>query len=162
MNNIKLFRRRFVPDEIVELKDDKILLIENGIIVTRWDTLKPRKDIDHGFSAYFINDGIKVSKIFDADNNLVHWYCDIINTSYNETEQTYTFNDLMIDVIVMPDGSVKVVDLDEFADVLDDTLLPVSVMTGALKHTNNLLTTIYSGHFNQYTDILDRVINKCK
>ncbi|MBQ2320552.1 MAG: DUF402 domain-containing protein, partial [Lachnospiraceae bacterium] len=66
MTNLKLFRRRFIPEEIVELKDDKILSIDktNNIIITKWNVLKPRNDIDHGISAYFINDGIKVSKIF--------------------------------------------------------------------------------------------------
>lgn len=48
MTNLKLFRRRFIPEEIVELKDDKILSMDknNNIIITKWNVLKPRNDID--------------------------------------------------------------------------------------------------------------------
>ena len=157
MTNLKLFRRRFIPEEIVELKDDKILSIDkiNNIIITTWNVLKPRNDIDHGISAYFINDGIKVSKIFNSDGNLVYWYCDIIETVHDNN--TYTFNDLLIDIIIHPDGKVEVVDMDEFADVMENGILTNNTIAKALRCANSLLKDIYSGNFGKYTRYIEKI-----
>ena len=102
MSRPRLFRRRFIPDENIELKDDMILALEPNLIITSWNVLKPRRDISRGVSAYFIDKGIKVSKVFDNAGQMVYWYCDIIETHYDEKENTYTFNDLLIDVVVYP------------------------------------------------------------
>ena len=157
MTNLKLFRRRFIPEEIVELKDDKILSMDknNNIIITKWNVLKPRNDIDHGISAYFINDGIKVSKIFNSDGNLVYWYCDIIETVHDNN--TYTFNDLLIDIIIHPDGKVEVVDMDEFADVMENGILTNHTIAKALRCANSLLKDIYSGNFEKYTRYIEKI-----
>ncbi len=157
MTNLKLFRRRFIPEEIVELKDDKILSMDknNNIIITKWNVLKPRNDIDHGISAYFINDGIKVSKIFNSDGNLVYWYCDIIETVHDNN--TYTFNDLLIDIIIHPDGKVEVVDMDEFADVMENGILTNNTIAKALRCANSLLKDIYSGNFEKYTRYIEKI-----
>lgn len=157
MDNIRLFRRRFIPEETIELKDDIIIMAENGIIITKWNVLKPRNDINNGISAYFTNDGIKVSKIFNQNGRLVYWYCDIIETIHNETNNTFTFNDLLIDILVYPDGHVEVVDMDEFADAMEDGILPVSVITQALRSADALLKTIYSGNFSKYTDYIENI-----
>lgn len=83
--------------------------------MTKWNILKPRKDIDHGISVYYMKEGFKISKVFDAADRLVYWYCDIIETEYRPNENTYIFHDLLIDVLIYPDKHVEVVDLDEFA-----------------------------------------------
>ena len=44
MDEIKLYRRRFIPEETVFLKDDIIEKADGDIIITRWKTLKPRKE----------------------------------------------------------------------------------------------------------------------
>lgn len=157
MTNLKLFRRRFIPDETVELKDDIILSMDNNnnIIITKWNVLKPRNDIDHGISAYFINDGIKVSKIFNSDGDLVYWYCDIIETIHDNN--TYTFNDLLIDIIIHPDGKVEVVDMDEFADVMENGILTNNTIAKALRCANSLLKDIYSGNFEKYTRYIEKI-----
>lgn len=156
MKQVRLFRRRFLPDELTELKDDTILSMSEDVIITRWNVLKPRKDISHGVSAYFIKLGIKVSKIYDADQNLVYWYCDIIDTKIDTEQNTYTFNDLLIDVLVYPDGHVEVVDMDEFADMIEQNVLNQNTSILTLRQTNNLLHLIYSGKFSQLTDYIER------
>ena len=100
METIHLYRRRYMPDETVELKDDLILYRDDNILVTKWNILKPRKDIDHGISVYYMKDGFKISKVFDANDKLVYWYCDIIETEYRPEENTYIFHDLLIDVLI--------------------------------------------------------------
>ena len=43
-----LYRKRLIPDECVRLKDDEILSFDDDIIVTKWCTLHPKHDLDHG------------------------------------------------------------------------------------------------------------------
>lgn len=158
MSRPRLFRRRFIPDENIELKDDMILALEPNLIITSWNVLKPRRDISHGVSAYFIDKGIKVSKVFDNAGQMVYWYCDIIETHYDEKENTYTFNDLLIDVVVYPDGQVEVLDMDEFADAMEQGILSVGTIAHAMRATDDLLHTIYAGEFEKYTHYIDDML----
>ena len=158
MSRPRLFRRRFIPDENIELKDDMILALEPNLIITSWNVLKPRRDISRGVSAYFIDKGIKVSKGFDNAGQMVYWYCDIIETHYDEKENTYTFNDLLIDVIVYPDGQVEVLDMDEFADAMEQGILSVGTIAHAMRATDDLLHTIYAGEFEKYTHYIDDML----
>ena len=158
MSRPRLFRRRFIPDENIELKDDMILALEPNLIITSWNVLKPRRDISRGVSAYFIDKGIKVSKVFDNAGQMVYWYCDIIETHYDEKENIYTFNDLLIDVVVYPDGQVEVLDMDEFADALEQDILSVGTIAHAMRATDDLLHTIYAGEFEKYTHYIDDML----
>lgn len=158
MSRPRLFRRRFIPDENIELKDDMILALEPNLIITSWNVLKPRRDISRGVSAYFIDKGIKVSKVFDNAGQMVYWYCDIIETHYDEKENSYTFNDLLIDVVVYPDGQVEVLDMDEFADAMEQGILSVGTIAHAMRATDDLLHTIYAGEFEKYTHYIDDML----
>ncbi len=157
MNDYKLFRKRFIPDEIVELKDDIIISLdkEKNILLTKWKVLKPRSDIDTGISAYFMDEGFKISKEYNKENELVYWYCDIIDTDYDENTKSYIFTDLLADVLIYPDNSVKVVDLDEIGTALETGLCDSCLMSKSLKITSKLLDIIYSGNF----DSLSHYIN---
>lgn len=158
MSRPRLFRRRFIPDENIELKDDMILALEPNLIITSWNVLKPRRDISRGVSAYFIDKGIKVSKVFDNAGQMVYWYCDIIETHYDEQENIYTFNDLLIDVVVYPDGQVEVLDMDEFADAMEQGILSVGTIAHAMRATDDLLHAIYAGEFEKYTHYIDDML----
>ena len=140
-----------MPDEITELKDDTIIMATDDVIITKWDVLKPRKDISTGISAYFLKKGIKVSKVFDSNGSLVYYYCDIIETLHDNDRDEYTFNDLLIDVLVYPDGHVEVVDMDEFADIMEHGTLSNDIIAKALRTTDYLLKLIYSGNFSELT-----------
>ena len=135
-----------------------ILALEPNLIITSWNVLKPRRDISRGVSAYFIDKGIKVSKVFDNAGQMVYWYCDIIETHYDEKENIYTFNDLLIDVIVYPDGQVEVLDMDEFADAMEQGILSVGTIAHAMRATDDLLHTIYAGEFEKYTHYIDDML----
>lgn len=159
MEKTRLFRRRYLPDEMIELKDDEILSASREIIVTKWDVLKPRKDIAKGYSAYFLNQGVKLSKVYGPAGNLVYWYCDIIKPEIDRAAGTYIFHDLLIDVLIYPDGTVKVVDLDEFADVMEQGILDAADYLVALRSTDTLLKKIYDGeefsHMKKYIEDLE-------
>ena len=78
-DNPVLYRKRMIPEECVLLKDDKVLELTDDIIITKWNTLKPKRELHHGFSCYFLKHGFKVSKFYRADNSLMYWYCDIVD-----------------------------------------------------------------------------------
>ena len=63
--------------------------------------------------------------------------------------------DLLADVIIMPDGTVKVVDLDELADAFEQGILSASALNAALKHLNRLLSLIYDNRFCTLQNELD-------
>ncbi len=144
-----LFRKRLIPEECIELKDDIIIYMDDNIIVTKWHALKPKKDLHHGLSCYFLKEGYKISKFYTQDNTLLYWYCDIIDYSYSASENSYLFTDLLADVIIYPDGFVKVVDLDEFAEALDTARLSVDTLKLALIRLSNLLDIIYADKFEK-------------
>ena len=146
-----LYRKRLIPEECIPLKDDIILYMDDEIIVTKWNTLKPRKDFHHGYSCYFLKEGYKVSKFLAMDDSLVYWYCDIIDFEYRSDDNAYIFRDLLADVIVMPDGFVKVVDLDEFEQALEAGTLNELDVRRALRSLSKLLNIIYDGHFESLT-----------
>lgn len=156
MENITLYRRRLIPDEIVHLKDDVVLYHDDTVIITKWKTIKPRRDMDHGFSAYLLKEGIKVSKFYRADNSLLYWYCDIVDYEYDAATNSYTSTDLLTDVVLYPDGQIRVLDLDELAEASVKDMITKDQLHSALVRTDKLLNTMYQKTFDQYTKLIDR------
>lgn len=153
MGNTTIYRKRLIPNELILLKNDEILFLSEDVLVTKWNVLKPRKDFVRGYSCYFLNKGYKISKFIDENNQLLYYYCDIIDTDYNKETDTYIFTDLLVDVIIYPDGFVKVVDIDEISQALDENLITLDMTKRALIQLNSLLNIIYSGNLNGLTDI---------
>jgi protein associated with RNAse G/E len=159
MDQIHLYRKRYVPEELIYLKDDIILYQSDDIIITKWNTLKPRCDIFCGVSAYFMGAGYKVSKIYNKSMEVVYWYCDIIEIKKDFNQNSIISEDLMIDVKVYEDGRVEVVDVSELADGFDSHKISAVTVSRALRSLDALLKIIYSGNFNtlqQYINDAER------
>lgn len=148
MNDLKIYRRRLIPDECILLKDDVILDRTDDHIVTKWNTLKPRRDFHHGYSCYFLNLGFKVSKFYREDDTLLYWYCDIVDYTYQEAENALIVTDLLADVVVYPDGYTRVLDLNELAIALEKNLCEPWIITQALRKLDSLLNLIYDDKFD--------------
>lgn len=155
MSELKLYRRRFVPNETIYLKDDEILYCDEEIIITKWVVFRPKEEFDHGVSCYYLKKGFKISKFLNNKNETVYYYCDIIETEYKEKENTYIFHDLLADVIVYNDGFVKVVDLEELSDCLESDIISVERVKNALRQLNDLLQIIYTNGFKELTKVLE-------
>lgn len=140
-----LYRRRLIPDECILLKDDLILLCDDAHIVTSWTTLHPKNDLHHGSSCYFLKEGFKLSRFCREDGSLLYWYFDIVDYEYKETTNELTVIDLLADVIIEPDGFVKVIDLDELVQASDGGRISTETLKESLLKLNHLLTLIYSG-----------------
>jgi hypothetical protein len=89
-----------------------------------------------------------VSRFCREDDSLLYWYCDIVDYDYDERTDTYVVTDLLADVIVYPDGFVKVVDLDELVTARESSLLSEQMLDKSLLRLNHLLETIYAGKFD--------------
>ena len=157
---LQLYRKRIIPNEIVHLKNDTILVNNADLIITSWNALKQREDISTGVSAYFINESFKISKIFNHSGSLVYWYCDIIDTTYDESNNSYIFTDLLADVLIYPDETIKVLDLNEVGEALLSNAISKETASRALQLTDRLLTIIYNGEFSKYKTIVDNAIKK--
>lgn len=156
MSNLKLYRQRFIPREKILLKDDVIVSHTEDILITSWKTLNPKTSFSHGVSCYFLKEGIKVSKFYRADDTLLYYYCDIIETRYDADDNALTVIDLLADVIVYPDSSFHVMDLDELALAHEQGLIDASMLLNSLRQLNQLLTAIQTGHFSDYTAPLEQ------
>lgn len=153
-----LYRKRIIPEECILLKDDKILFQDKEIIVTGWNSLKPKRELHHGYSCYYLNEGFKVSKFLRRDDSLMFWYCDIVEYEYFQETNTYIVTDLLADVEVSPDGFVKVVDLDELAEALERRLISEETLKKAMLQLNNLLQIIYAGDFGRLQTPIEQAI----
>jgi protein associated with RNAse G/E len=151
----KLIRKRLIPSEIIPLDDDEILYCSDSVIVTAWKTLHPKAEFSHGYSCYFLREGWKVSRFYKQDGSLCYIYCDIITSDFDKSTDTWTFTDLLADVIIENDGFVRVVDLDELAEAFQKKILSNDDLTSILLKLNALLSRIYSGTFKELLSVLD-------
>ncbi|TCL61032.1 hypothetical protein EDD76_101129 [Kineothrix alysoides] len=158
MTNPILYRKRIMPDECILLKDDIIVTCNDEVIITKWNALKPKKDLHHGYSCYFLKQGFKVSKFYREDGSLLYWYCDIVEYIYDEAKNTLTSLDLLADVIIYPDGFVKVVDLDELVIALDKELVQSDLVKKCLFRLNHLLQIIYAGKFSALQKYIEDIL----
>lgn len=159
MKEWNIYRKRLIPNECIPLKNDIILYGDDSILITKWNTLKPRSDFHHGYSCYYLKEGCKVSRFYKEDGSLLYWYCDII-THTVENENDLIITDLLADVIVYPDGFVQVLDLDELCDAKEKGLITVDEFFLSIKQLGSLLDTIYSGHLEQFaSSLLEKIQN---
>lgn len=157
MDNPILYRKRIIPDECVLLKDDIIISCDEDRIVTKWNALHPKKDLHHGASCYFLKEGFKVSKFCKEDDSLMYWYCDIVDFHYEKMTNELIVTDLLADVIIYPDGFVKVVDIDEMVEALESRSISLDTLKTSLVNLDRLLSIIYSKNFDSLTKYINEV-----
>ena len=154
----KLYRKRYMPREVVHLKDDIITYQGENVMVTKWDVLHPKAKFSHGVSCYYMDKGWKVSKFLNKIDELVYYYCDIIDTTYNQEENFYVFTDLLADVIIYEDGFVKVVDLGEIAEALEEKIITDREAKLALSRLDALLEVIYNGGLPEMIAFMEKKV----
>lgn len=147
MKQPSILRTRYIPFETVDISSDELLLRDENILVTRWKAIKPRADISGGISYTFLKEGIKISRFYDAEKKFAYWYCDIIDVLYDKELDRYTLVDLLLDVKLMPDGTMKVLDADELAIALEEGLITQEQACRSLKKMDSILQSIYKKSF---------------
>lgn len=153
-----LYRKRLIPNECVLLKDDIIWEVTDEHILTKWKTLKPKKVLHHGDSCYYLNKGVKVSRFYTEDNFLICWYCDIVSYAWSEDKSSLISTDLLLDILVYPDNTFKILDMDELAQAHVEGLISDELMQLSLFTANNLLNDIYDNTFHEiYTPVFGKL-----
>lgn len=147
-----MYRKRYIPDEIKSLEKDEILYMSDDVIVTKWDTFRPKKNFSNGISCTFVNKGFKISKFMDNNGKLVYYYCDIIHSDYYKEENKWIFTDLLADVKIYPDGRTEIVDLDEVSEALKSGIISTETVCELMENLNSLLGLIYSGEWRKMTE----------
>ena len=71
----------------------------------------------------------------------------------------FIMTDLLADVLIYPDGFVKVIDLEELVTALDEGLLSLNQLKTSISTLDHLLQLIYSGEFKKYQDFLESFEN---
>ena len=155
MNISKIYRRRIIPQDCILLKDDIIVAQDEETVITKWHTLNPKPAFSHGCSCFFLNEGLKVSKVYRSDNSLLRWYCDIVEYAFDPGEESMTYTDLLADVIIDSQGMVKVVDLDELAEAMEHDWITKEQTVHCLRNLNGLLALIYRDKFERLQTKLD-------
>lgn len=65
--------------------------------------------------------------------------------------------DLLADVVVYPDGEVRILDLDELSKAHETGLLTDSQLHDSLNRLHKLLSYIYAGRFGQLQTVLENL-----
>lgn len=149
MTTPALYRKRLIPNECILLKDDIILEMNDDYILTKWSTLKPKKTLHHGESCYYLHKGVKISRFYAKDDSFICWYCDIVSYEWNKEKTSLFATDLLLDILVYPDGSFKMLDMDELAQAHAEKLISDTLLQSSLFIANRLLHEIYDDNFHK-------------
>lgn len=144
---MKIYRKRYVPDEIIDISGDEVVYRDENKLITKWQPIKPRDDIGSGTSCVYFNKGYKISKFFNKDGSFKFWYCDIITHEYYKDEDKYIIIDLLLDVIVYEDGHYEILDEEELEDALKEGIITEEIKIEAKQKLNSLLEIIKDGRF---------------
>lgn len=151
----RIYRKRFIPLELISLDKDTILHLDDKIMVSQWNTIHPKHDLSHGSSLFMFDKGYKISKFYSHNNSLLYYYCDIVTFEKDTANNSLIICDLLADIIIKNDGSYEILDLDELGDALMQGLIDDSTVSDALHKLNNLIQDIKSGAIHEYLDILE-------
>lgn len=160
LETLKLYRERIIPSECILLKSDQVVSCTKDHLITTWKTLHPKAAFDHGSSLYDFVHGLKISKFYKPTGELLYWYCDIVSYSYDADKNELYVKDLLADVIIQPDGTYKVVDLDELALAFQEDHITKEEMLACLRQLNQLLDYIQTDDLSALQDVLTRAEEK--
>ncbi|MFZ5989451.1 MAG: DUF402 domain-containing protein [Bacillota bacterium] len=142
-----VYRKRYIPCEVIDITGDELLFRSDDFLVTRWKPIRERQDISGGVSYTFLKEGYKISKFLGPSGEFKYWYCDIINVEYDKEQDKYTLVDLILDVRIMPDESVEVLDADELSEALEKGIVTKEEACRSLVILDKILKMAYEGKF---------------
>ncbi|GEM_PF-137659 len=88
-----------------------------------------------------------VTTMFDPDGNVVQWYIDICRQHGVDAEGIPWFEDLYLDVVASPAGTVRLLDADELEDALRAGIVSPHEYAAAWREARRLLAAIEQRSF---------------
>ncbi|EXX89829.1 hypothetical protein BG53_13925 [Paenibacillus darwinianus] len=92
-----------------------------------------------------------VTTMFDDKGKVVQWYIDICKTQGLTDQKVPWFDDLYLDIVVLPSGEVFLLDEDELEDALRSGDVSAKDAEMARKTAGRLLSLIRNGRFRYFT-----------
>nr|WP_232330956.1 MULTISPECIES: DUF402 domain-containing protein [unclassified Thermoactinomyces] len=87
---------------------------------------------------YFVRKGYTISKVFGRSGEFLYYYCDVMQM-YQVNRLKYVMVDLLLDLIVYPDGRYHLIDIDEFADAVERGQLKRRQQVHALRTLDQMI-----------------------
>lgn len=144
---MKLLRKRYIPNEIIDISKDEVIYMDDQVIVTKWLPINKRADIGSGISYTFLKEGYKISKFFDSEGKFSFWYCDIIEYKYDSIEDAHIFVDLLLDLKVYGDDKYEILDMNELVEAYDKKLITFEQVIKAFKSLEKLHDMVKDKNF---------------
>ena len=82
---------------------------------------------------------------YDADGNLIEWYIDINLENTVDSDGNPYYTDLYLDVVVYPDGEVKIIDEDELIEAFQAGIIDEKQM----KHAYDVCDDVIKNYTNK-------------
>lgn len=86
-----------------------------------------------------------ITATFDAQGRFVYWYIDIVKEHGLDAEGIPWYDDLYLDIVILPDGTTHVLDADELDEALADSKITTEEWQIAWDETNRLLALLAHG-----------------
>ncbi len=151
MHNLTILRKRYIPLEEVDISLDRVLIDNEQLLVTKWIPIKPRGDFAWGISYVNFQEPYKISRFYDHKDGFLYWYCDIIQTERWVDAQTgqrfCRLTDLLVDVVMYPDGRIEVKDEEELDEAIAAGLITPEQKALALQAKDRLVARMEAGAF---------------
>lgn len=151
MHNLTILRKRYIPLEEVDISLDRVLIYDARLLVTKWLPIRPREDFAWGVSYVNFEEPYKISRFYDHKDGFLYWYCDIIQTERwvdAATEKQFCrLTDLLVDVVMYPDGRIEVRDEEELDEALAAGLITSEQKDLALQAKETLVQRMQDGTF---------------
>lgn len=87
---------------------------------------------------YFVRKGYTISKVFHRSGEFMYYYCDVMDMR-QVSRTRYVMVDLLLDMIVYPDGRYHVIDIDEFATAIEKGQLKRRQQVHALRTLDKMI-----------------------
>ena len=109
---------------ICTLDNGKICLVDDGYV---WIQRSPVKE------------NWSITTMFDENNKIIQWYIDITKQNSIDGNANPFFDDLYLDVVVLPTGEIFLLDEDELKEALDKNIITQSDFDLAYKVAKDIM-----------------------
>ena len=79
------------------------------------------------------NDNYSIAAMINKRNEIEFWYIDMIADYGIDNDGIAYFHDLYLDLVVYPDGTIKIDDMDELVDAFEQKVINVDLYKLALE-----------------------------
>ena len=115
--------------QIWRFNDEDIIVCDNGL---KWLSILPQDDF------------YCITAMMNSNNDILLWYIDMIAGQGIDTDGVPYFDDLYLDLVVYPDGTIKVDDMDELEEALSQGDITEDQFNLAISTSNKLKSGLLS------------------